>query len=102
MKREREIKIRVTEDEHSQMRERCDRPQLAEWLRELALGQRKRRPVPKADPALLRQLAAIGSNVNQIARWCNSQQPIDAVEVSAALIALNREIEGLRVANQDQ
>lgn len=102
MKRERQIKIRVSEDEHSLMRERCDRPQLAEWLRDLALGQRTRRPVPKADPELLRQLAAIGNNINQIARWCNGRQPVDAVEVSAALIALSREMEGLRLASQNQ
>lgn len=101
-KRTKEIKLRLTAAEHAALSERCDRPQLAEWLRELGLGQRKRRPVPVADPALLRQLAAIGSNLNQIARWCNSQKlrPMDAVEVAAALTALSREVEALR-AHQD-
>ena len=102
-KRERTIKIRLTNDEHLAIVERSDRARLAEWIRELALGQRKRRPVPKADPALLRQLAAIGSNVNQIARHCNNRQkPIDAIEISAALIAISRELEGLRLAGQNQ
>jgi hypothetical protein len=55
-KRAKSIKIRVSEDELTAMRERCDRPQLADWLRDLALGESKRRPVPKADPELLRQL----------------------------------------------
>ncbi len=99
-KREKSIKIRVAESELLAMRERCDRPQLADWLRDLALGETKRRPVPKADPELLRQLAAIGNNLNQLARWVNSTKPASAVECSAALIALGRELEAIR-ANQD-
>lgn len=99
-KREKSIKIRVAESELSAMRERCDRPQLADWLRDLALDQVKRRPVPQADPALLRQLAAIGNNLNQLARWVNTTKPASAVECSAALIALGRELEAIR-ANQD-
>lgn len=38
---------------------------------------------PQADPALLRQIAAIGNNVNQIAFWCNahkSKQEVRLVE----------------------
>ena len=101
MKRDKEIKIRVTAAELAAIRERCDRPQLAEWLRDLALGQRKRRPVPVADPKLLRQLAAIGSNLNQVARWCNGRTPIEAAEVSMVLVAINRELEAL-YANQNQ
>jgi len=99
-KRAKSIKIRVSEDELSAIRERCDRPQLADWLRDLALGESKRRPVPKADPELLRQLAAIGNNLNQLARWVNSTKPTSAVECSAALIALGRELEAVR-ASQD-
>ena len=94
--RKREIKIRLNDDEYSSIRERCNQPQLAVWLRDLALGQRKRRPIPIADPALLRQLAAIGNNVNQIARWCNEHQPSDSVSVSAALVAISRELNELK------
>lgn len=95
-KREKSIKIRVSDDELRAMRERCDRPQLADWLRDLALGKKKRRPVPKADPELLRQLAAIGNNLNQLARWINSSKPKSAIECAAALIALGRELEAIR------
>jgi Bacterial mobilisation protein (MobC) len=99
-KRAKSIKIRVSEVELAAIRERCDRPMLADWLRDLALGESKRRPVPKADPELLRQLAAIGNNLNQLARWVNSTKPTSAVECSAALIALDREVEAIR-ASQD-
>jgi hypothetical protein len=95
-KRAKSIKIRVSEVELAAMRERCDRPMLADWLRDLALGESKRRPVPKADPELLRQLAAIGNNLNQLARWVNANKPTSAVECSAALIALGRELEAIR------
>ena len=101
MKREKVIKLRVSEDELSSLKARCDRPRMAEWMRDLGLGQRKRRPVPVADPALLRQLAAIGNNLNQIARWTHSREPIEAVAVSAALMAISRELEAIRYASKD-
>ncbi len=87
-KRPKVVKLRVNDVELAELRSRCDRPQLAEWLRDLGLEQKQRRPVPTADPALLRQLAAIGNNLNQLARWCHSRKPIEAVEVAAALVAI--------------
>ena len=40
-----------------------------------------------------RQVARIGNNLNQIARWANSQAtPIDAFEIIAHLIIIEREI----------
>ncbi len=40
-----------------------------------------------------RQVARIGNNLNQIARWANSQAtPIDAFEIIAHLIVIEREI----------
>lgn len=98
MKRDKTIKIRVNEEELIGLRERCDRPRMAEWLRDLGLGQRKRQPVPVADPALLRQLAAIGNNLNQIARWAHRQEAVDAVAVAAALMAIARELEAVRAS----
>ena len=40
-----------------------------------------------------RQVARIGNNLNQIARWANAQAaPIDAFEIIAHLITIEREI----------
>ena len=40
-----------------------------------------------------RQVARIGNNLNQIARWANTQaKPIDAVEIIVYLIAIEREV----------
>ena len=99
-KRAKSIKIRVSEEELWAMREGRGRGQVGVWLRDLALGQTKRKPVPQADPALLRQLAAIGNNLNQLAKWVNSAKPASALSCAAALVALGRELEAIR-AHQD-
>jgi hypothetical protein len=69
-----------------------------------------RRPAPKlarasgADPALLRQLAAIGSNLNQIARVVNGQslaaKPLQALELLTLLRSIERQIGALPGASK--
>lgn len=57
---------------------------------------RPRRRV-ETDPALLRALARIGSNLNQIARWANQhKQAAEARTVLAGLIEIDRELSALR------
>ncbi|EJH8983389.1 plasmid mobilization relaxosome protein MobC, partial [Escherichia coli] len=38
MKRERMLTIRVTDDEHARLLERCEGKQLAVWMRRVCLG----------------------------------------------------------------
>ncbi|TVQ96924.1 MAG: plasmid mobilization relaxosome protein MobC [Desulfovibrionales bacterium] len=46
---------------------------------------------PKVDPVLLRELAKIGNNLNQIGRWCNTyKSEADTVQVLRALVAIER------------
>ncbi|MBJ3039118.1 plasmid mobilization relaxosome protein MobC, partial [Salmonella enterica subsp. enterica serovar Stanley] len=52
-KRTKSIKIRVTDEELSELRERCPAGELAPWLRELGLGQKRPRRAELVDPALL-------------------------------------------------
>ncbi|MDG4949246.1 MobC family plasmid mobilization relaxosome protein (plasmid) [Actinobacillus equuli subsp. haemolyticus] len=73
MKREKEIKIRLTENEYQALLERKTKARLAEWVREVALEQQPKRQPKVIDPALLFELNRIGVNLNQIARQCNSQ-----------------------------
>lgn len=57
----------------------------------------KRRKVRSIDPALLRQLALIGNNLNQIARWANHHKGgADAMAVISVLVELDREVGALR------
>jgi hypothetical protein len=102
--REKSIKIRVSEEEHSQLLERCPSHQLARWMREHCLHGaaetrgRKKVPVPTCDPAKLRQLAGIGNNVNQIARKLNTLElsRSEIVQVLAVLVSMEDHLEKLR------
>lgn len=59
--------------------------------------------VNHADPALMRQLAQIGNNLNQIAHRINASnlagEPLSMVQILAALSSIEREIEALGAAN---
>lgn len=96
-KRTHIIKIRVTDLEHQALLSRCDRSELAPWMREVCLNQHvlKRASIPDADPRLLRQIAGIGNNLNQIARVVNSQRHgvVDLVKLLSQLSALDRQLE---------
>ncbi|HEA3925833.1 TPA: plasmid mobilization relaxosome protein MobC [Staphylococcus aureus] len=91
-KRNKRIEIAVTDDEYQQLQERKTKPRLAEWLRELALGQKPKRQPKSIDPALLFELNRIGVNLNQIARHCH-QAPVSMETVNIALAL--RHIEAL-------
>lgn len=100
-KREKMLTMRVTEEEHRQLLERCDGKQLAAWMRQTCLGEKPARSgrLPTLAPALLRQLAGMGNNLNQIARRINTHEwtGIDRVLVVAALMAIEKELAQLRL-----
>ena len=80
---------------------------LSDWIRQRVDGaaavqtevrrQRRRLRTLTADPELLRQLAAIGNNLNQIARVLNSAglSPGDHIGLLAELAAIQRELHRL-------
>ncbi|RXY48048.1 plasmid mobilization relaxosome protein MobC, partial [Klebsiella pneumoniae] len=83
--------IRVTDEEHARLLERCEGKRLAEWMRRVCLGEpvaRTGKP-PTLTPPLQRHLAAIGNNLNQTARKGNSGQwpSLDRMPGVAALKA---------------
>ena len=105
IKRLKAIKIRVSEEELASLRAGCPKAQLAEWMREHCLGfsQSRRATTPTVDPVLLRQIAGIGNNLNQIARRVNGGQwsPQDKVSVMAALMAIDAGLERVRHAARE-
>ena len=107
-KRTKEIKIRLTEDEHQRLLERSQRTHLAEWLRELGLGERasaKRRKLPDVDPQLFRQIAGTGNNINQIARKLHRMQilePADKVRLLSLLTSIDRQLQELLEEHRDR
>lgn len=65
---------------------------VSDYVRQTCLGLRLRR-TPE-EKRRLRELARIGSNLNQIARWANTHKDsLEAVEVIAALTSLETQIE---------
>ncbi|WP_089670244.1 plasmid mobilization relaxosome protein MobC, partial [Escherichia coli] len=68
------LTIRVTDDEHARLLERCEGKQLAVWMRRVCLGGAGGRSgeVPAPAPPVLRQLAALGDKLNQTAGEGNS------------------------------
>ncbi len=108
IKREKIIKVRVTPEEHETLKHLSTKVQLAEWMRESCLnyGQgdlvaRAKGPLP-VDPELLRQLAGIGNNMNQIGRKVNAGEwgPSDRIQIIAALAAIERELAELRALHR--
>ena len=103
--RTKEIKIRLTEEEHQALLDRCTKSSLATWMREICLGEKqtKQSKVIEVDPKLLRQLAGIGNNLNQIARLVNQHQhkqdsTLDRITIVTALASIERE---LKILNDD-
>lgn len=93
------VKIRMTEAEKTQLKEvaRRERTTLARLIREAVLQEAKDRHknvtykqviVHAADPALVREVARIGNNINQIARTLNTLNKQDALTRSAVLESL--------------
>jgi len=101
-KRNKMLTMWVTEDEHRRLLERCDGKQLAAWIRQTCLDEKPARAgkLPSIAPALLRQLAGMGNNLNQIARQVNAGGGTghDRVQVVAGLMGIDAGLEQLREA----
>lgn len=69
--RVKELKIRLSPDELTELKHRQTKPELAQWAREILLSQEVQMPPPTADPKLMYELNKIGTNLNQIAREVN-------------------------------
>lgn len=101
-KREETVKIRMTEAEKNRLKEtaRREHTTLARLIRQAVLAEAEKlaqndRPrtvhqivVHAADPALVREIARIGNNINQIARTLNTLNKQDALTRSAVLESL--------------
>lgn len=108
-KREKIIKVRVSPEELATLQMHSTRTELARWMRENCLnpGQADlvrdlRGVAPAADPELLRHLASIGNNLNQIARKVNTAEwgAVDRVQVIGALAGVERELAELRALHK--
>lgn len=93
--------FRCTASEKAQLRAKAEAAGLpaATLLRE-ALGlteARRRKPIPRIDPALVLAVGRIGGNLNQIARWLNramlaGRTDLNALTVARRLLTIERQL----------
>lgn len=61
---------------------------------------KKARATRRVDPKLIQSVGRVGSNLNQIARWCNTYaEGADAVQVLAALVSIDQSIARLAISS---
>ncbi|KMV30373.1 hypothetical protein AB733_11910 [Photobacterium swingsii] len=97
------IQLRVTKEEKQQIFANAN-GNTSMWLRAVALSPntchaKARYKIFKQDPALIRHVALIGNNINQIARHINSVKKsgslVDLVAVQAQLVLMNSQLSTL-------
>lgn len=97
------IKVRASADERARWQALAVNKgvSLSELIRARLDGSRlrSRREPPPVDPGLLRELARIGNNLNQLARAANRREPVTATAMLVRLIEIDRELAGMRAAH---
>ena len=85
-KRTRHISVWMNEQEYRHLRRQAELAGLGidPFIRTLVSGIQIRPRPPDTYAALLRELSAIGNNVNQIAYWANARKDISTAEISEA------------------
>ncbi len=89
-KRNRHVSVWMNEQEYRHLKHQAGIAGLGmdPFIRNLVLGVQLRPRPPDTYAALLRELSAIGNNVNQIAYWANATKGIGKAEIAetAALV----------------
>ena len=97
-----QVKVSESEREHLKMLAHSQNVTVADLVRQAVehrvagIAPKRQRLTRAADPKLIAALGRIGNNLNQVGRWVNRYKSgADAVEVLAALVAIEREIKAL-------
>ena len=90
-KRNKHISVWMTEQEYTHLKQQAARSGLGidPFIRNLVRGVEIRAKTPDCYNALLRELSAIGNNVNQIAHWANSKGYASKSEIHEAAVRVN-------------
>lgn len=82
--------VRLTADEYAHLRQLAKDAgmPMEPLIRKLIMGESLRPHPPDAYAGILRELSAIGNNINQIAYWANATKGISGNEIhdAAALV----------------
>lgn len=85
-KRNRHVSVWMNEQEYRHLKKQAELAGLGidPFIRSLVAGMQIRPRPPDTYAALLRELSAIGNNVNQIAYWANARRGITESEIKEA------------------
>ena len=101
-KRTKKIMLRLTDSEYQKISENCQMP-IARFIRESALGNAVVRRItpPKVDPKLIRQIAFIGNNLNQLTKLShqkNNNNELDNLTLLSELALIRQSLDDLKNA----
>lgn len=94
--------LRLSESEYQKISENCPMP-IARFIRETALGNAIIRRIvpPKVDPKLIRQIAFIGNNLNQLTKLShqkNNNNELDNLTLLSELALIRQSLDDLKNA----
>lgn len=102
-KRNKTLKVRVSDEEHERLLALAEGEQLATWMRRRSLmvyGGRPEKSRLEENKRLIRELSAIGRNLNQIAKTANIfKEHTDLVRLVEEVSLIRAELEVLRRDN---
>lgn len=84
--------VRLTAEEYAHLKRIAAEADMSmeSLIRQLIMGVQLRPRPPSEYAALLRELSAIGNNINQIAYWANAQKGITNTQVEDAVSLVHR------------
>ncbi len=84
--RKRKITVRLNDEEYGHLKAQATNcgMKMEPLIRRLIMGMNIRPRPPDQYTALLRELSAIGNNINQIAYWANARKDISPRDVQDA------------------
>lgn len=90
--RERQIKIYTTFEEYKDIKQRADKSGLtmSDYIRNRSVGYELKEKPPLEFYEALKQVRAVGNNLNQIARLANATGMIDELSCKKQLDTLNQ------------
>ena len=91
-KRPRHISVWMNDAEYRHLKQQAALAGMGTdpFIRSLVAGTQLRPRPPAQYAALLRELSAIGNNINQIAYWANAQKSIREAEIVDAAVLARR------------
>lgn len=101
MNRDKEVKIRLTQQGKDNLKIKAGKLSLSKYMRDVSLGHDLDNCVIQvSDPNLIRQISAIGNLLNQAIRVANTQvkagYPLDAARLKMSIQAAQVALEGLQ------